>query len=417
MSEEPDLSVIGELQRLIDFLAYEMARQRPDTVVDWNAGIQAADQIKRLLDESWFRDVRRTDLIAISEIFGGMAGGDLDAVIAQLEDAHLYRWLREMDGIGGGNLTVNEEQSVFRSIAQHASAATIFRVANAEKGAKFPEIAQAVESSAPPAVAIEFIELCAAAASNSTLALTAALSGLVALTAAERVVAYTALMRSGSAEHLAAATSEFLKAQIVERDDSVLVEFLEGVLAGLTSAVDATWDLTAALLVDSHEFREAWAGLGRTISLVAQDPIAFVAVILDVNTLAKNPAHWSGEAVADISTLGLGKLARLGRLGTVAKVVADRLRRLATRTAGVGRLEVEAGHLAATVDRLASATDAVAIRQLIEQHIRVETLNDELDALIGRLPDLEIAAALHLIRTIGRTVESVVDDIAAILAA
>ena len=417
MDPEPDLEAIGQLQRLIDYLAYELARDGASSAPDWSVVADSSQRISHLLDESWFRDVRRSDLLAVTEIIGGLDGAELDAVIVRLEDAHLYRWLREMDGIAGGNLSSGEQAELFRSIAQKAGAATIFRIASAERGGKFPEVSLAVSEWAPPAVAIEFIEICAAHAADSDLALTAALTGLAALRPAARIVAYTALVRTGSAETVSDATSAFLAAQIIERDDPVIVEFLEGVVAGLTGTAAALWNLSGAALVDSHQFREAWAGLGRTIALAAHDPIAFVAVVLDIDTLTKNPARWVGTTVTDLAAVGVSKVARLGRLGTAAQTIADWMRRFRGRSFDVGRLELEAGHLVTTLDRLHRATDTLAIREALGRLSHVEELTESLRRLPGEIPDLEITAALQLVRTLWETADSVVDEIAEALAA
>ena len=417
MAPTPDFGTIGQLQRLIDYLAYEMAKEVPGPAPDWGEATRAASRIADLLDESWLRDVTRRDLLAINRIVAGLGTAELDAVIGQLEDAQLYRWLREMDGVAGGNLSVEEEAELFRSIAATAGAATLFRIATSERGGKFREIAAAVFQTASPVVAIEFIEVCAAHAMDSENALAAAIGGLAELSADSRIVAYTALQRRGLAADLVAATHSFLEAQIVERDDPVIVEFLEGVIAGLTGAANAMWDLTGSLLVDSHHFRESWAGLAGTFALAARDPLAFIAVVLDLDTLQHNPARWTGTTVADLTSLGVGKLARMGRLGSAAKAVADWLRRLGTKAVDLGSLEVEAGHLVSTLERLQLAADALAIREAIEQVDEVSDLTARLELLPGEIPDLEITAALALLRQLAAAAESVVDDIAAALAA
>ena len=363
------------------------------------------------------RDVRRSELLAINQIIDELSGAELEAVILQLEDAHLYRWLREMDGIGGGNLAAEEEGTLFRTIVEAASAATIFRLAQSERGGKFAEIAQAVSEAAPPAVAIEFIEICAAHASHSDLALSAALGVLATLAPDARLVAYTALLRSGAAEQLAGAAKSTVDALLIERDDPLVLEFLEGVAAGLTGAGAAIWDLTGSLFVDSHSFREAWAGTGRTIALAWHDPIEFVAVMLDVDTLTRNPARWSGVVAIDLASFGVGRVARLGRLGLAAKSVADWIRRFGARKVGTGDFEVRAGHLTTTLDRLDGAADVLAIRRLLDHQRQVDDLSGRLEELPGARPSIEIEGALRLIRSIGTAAESLVASIAGEVAA
>lgn len=405
----PELHALQTLDRLIDFLGYEIAKAQPRAAPDWDRARAAVTAIRGHLDESWFGDVRRADLIAIADVISSLPGTELDAVIRDLSESELYRWLRELDGIAGGNLEVAAESELFATIAARASAATLFRLAAAERGGKFGEIAAAVQTRARVAVAMEFIEICAARAASSDEAMLAAVAGLAALRPTDRLTVYASLRRSGLAEQLAGAAREFITANTVERKDPVLVEFFKGIADALNGTVRTVASLTLVGMYDTHEFREAWSRLGGVVALLPQDPGEFVAVVVDIDTMTKNPARWSGGAATDVAMLGIGRLARLGRLGSLAKAAADWLRRLGAQRLGrIGRLEVESGHLVSAVERLHDAATATAVRDILDDVADIEAYTDQLERLVGWLEGLDPSAAISLLQNMAATAETII---------
>lgn len=367
-SPTPDLELIAGIDQVINYLRYEIAKSVPAASPDWRAVREAVKGVGRHLDESWLRDVDRNDLLAINGILADLSPPEIELVIESLEDAQLYRWFRELDGLAGGNLNLDEEADLFAFVATTVPATALFRLANAEHGGKFAELAAAVRHRAPLAASLEFIEICAAHAADSDAALVAAVTGIGALGEAARLTLFASLRRNGLAADLADATRAFLRRRSIERDDPIIVEFFEGLLAGLGGTLDTLADLTVIALVDTHEFREAWSRLGGAVMTIPTDPVSFAAAVLEVDLLARNPANWLGLVTADIGSVGLGKLARLGRLGSLAKSIADRLKRLASAAAvRLGKLEIERGHVLAAIDRLYAAADALEVRTALDE--------------------------------------------------
>lgn len=388
----PDPRNLATLDKLIDFLSYEIAKSAPHPPAEWARVAEATEAIRRHLDESWFGDVSRGELETISEILESLSGAELDLVIASLSDAELYRWFRELDGIRGGNLDLTEEMDMFAMVAGKAGAATLIRLAGAERGAKFAEIAAAVQRYSPREVAMEFVEIAAASAATSDDSLGAALAGLVALGEREREIVLASLHSNGLLVDLDVATKAFLSRHTRERDDPVVVEFFEGLLEALGGTVKTIVDLSIGGLVDSHRFRESWSQLAKVIVMIPTDPIQFAAVVVDLDTFAANPSRWLGGASADVLTLGVGRLARLGRLGTLAKSVADWIKKFGRGVvARRGNLELQRGHVIAAIERLHDAADAAAARRVINDALLVESYSDELGDLVSSLADLDSA--------------------------
>ena len=370
------------LSALIDYLGYELAVSQPIPHVDWRRVAETTAEVRHLLDESWFADVGRHDLLAIHELLGGLDGPELDAVIQGLSDDELYRWFHEFDGVRGGNLSEVEEVALFDTLAAAASAATLFRLAGAEGGSRFIEIATAVQETAPAEVAIEFIEACAAYASASDEALLAALAGLAALDPRHRDISATSLQLQGLLAPLSAVTTGFIARQTVERDDPLVVEFFEGVGSAIGTAAVTLGELTVAGLVDRDRVRRAWSEVGGIASLAFTDPDDFLQIVLDLETLQRNPARWTGSALAGLITAGFGRLARLGRLGTAAGSAAGWLKRLADTPVLSGpRLQLRTRHVSPALDRVGVALDAAAVREAIAELVLLDGYLEELDGL------------------------------------
>ena len=374
----PDAS--PSLSALIDYLGYELAITRPAPHLDWQRVAAATAAIRRLLDESWFADVGREDLLAIHEILADLAGPELDAVIRGLSDDEIYRWFHEFDGVRGGNVSTDEEASLFETLAAAASAATLFRLAGAEGGSRFMQIADAVRRKAPAEVGLEFIEACAAHASASDAALLAALAGLAALDRRHRNISATSLQLHGLLQPLSAATAGFLGRQAVERDDPVIVEFFEGVGSAIDTAVKTLGELTVVGLADRDRFRQTWSEVGGIAGLAFSDPGDFLQIVLDIETLRRNPARWTGSTLAGFLTAGIGRLARFGRLGALAGSTAAWLERLSdTAIISRPRLQLRVRHVSRMLDRVGIALDATAVSEAIAQLARVDEHLDELE--------------------------------------
>jgi hypothetical protein len=373
------------LDEFIDYLGYEMAVSPPLPHLDWQRVAMATAAIRRLLDESWLGDVGRRDLLEIHEILAGLPGIELDGVIRGLSDDELFRWFHEFDGVRGGNLSEDEEATLFDTLAAAASAATLFRLAGAEGGSRFMQIASAVQRTAPPEVGIEFIEACASHAADSDEALLAALSGLAALDARRRRVAVSSLRQQELLDPLSTATAGFLERQAIERDDPAVVEFFQGLVSSIGTAVRTLGELTIVGVVDRDRFRQKWSDVGGIASLAFTDPRELFNVVIDVETLRRNPSRWTGSAVSGLLTAGLGRLARLGHLGGLAASTSGWLKRLSdTVIVGGRRLQLRARHLSPVLDRTGVALSAAEIGEAIKELAQVEDHLDELDDPTGR---------------------------------
>jgi hypothetical protein len=396
--EAPPPQPMGELVALINYLGYQVARSRPTPAIEWSRVFTALDAIRSYLDESWFADVGRTDLELIRMELESLSAPEFDAAVSLLSDAELYRWFHELDGVRGGNLDPAEEATLFEMIAGRASPATLLRIALAEGGSRFVEITAAVRAAAPLETAMEFIELCAAGAVQSDQLLVASLAGLAALSEGSRRIVLTSLRGDGILDSLAAAATSFIEANSTNRTDPLIVEFFKGLLTAVGDGASAMADLTIVGLVDRHQFREAWSSLGRVVGLAVTNPAEFLAVVIDIDTMRRNPARWLGATTADVATIGIGKLARLGRLGRAARALADLLQRLGDAPIlRAGRLQLEAGHLSDVIGHLNGAAAALDLRVLMAQLATVQATTAQLEAAVVELPSLPVARALELL--------------------
>ena len=414
----PDPNVVALFSDLIDYLGYEIAKSNPISSPDWKAVAEATNTIRTLLDESWFRDVGRGDLLEIHHTLGALAAPQVDAVIGQLGDDELYRWFHELDGIRGGNLDEAEESSMFATLARAASAATLYRLAESEGGSRFHQIAAAVRASAPPAVAMEFIELCAADAAAGDDALVAALAGIGELSGRHSSVVATALQEQGLLDQLMESLERFAERHAVERHDPVLIEFLQGLVEATATAAITAADLTVAGLVDRHRFRQAWSDIGAAVNLAITDPAQFARVVIDLETLRHNPARWSGDVAATVASAGAGRLARVGRLGRLANSAATWLKRM-SRTVLVNgnRIRVEIGHVTRVLDELRDAADTAAIEETLAALADVDRYAAELGELEAILPDMAVPDAIEKSSAAAASGAVLVDRIVATLRA
>ncbi len=376
----PRSDVVTAFTEVIDILGYQIARARPRPTPDWRRVGEAADEIRRLLNESWFGDVGRADLLAIQQVLAALGPLEIDEVLARLSSDELYRWFHELDGVRGGNLNEAEEADLFAIIARTAGASTLFALAGAEAGTRFAAIAAAVRREAPPEVAIEFIEICATEAAQSDDALVAPLAGLAALDTRHRSVAATALTQAELLGPITTATVALIDRQSLERDSALVVEFFKGVAGALHLTVTSVADLSVAGLVDRHRFREAWSNAGGVVATAFNDPLRFAAIVLDLETLRRNPARWTGAAVADVGSAAIGRLARLGRLGRLAQIAAQWLQKVGRFVLIESkRVSLSARHVAATLQEITEATSAAAVSDAL----------DDLDELEEHVEDLE----------------------------
>ncbi|MCP3973821.1 MAG: hypothetical protein GY720_04945 [bacterium] len=386
----PHPDVVAAFTEVIDFLGYQIARARPRPTPDWQRVARMVDEIRRLLDESWFSDVGRGDLLAIQQILAGLAPVEIDAVLSRLNTDELYRWFHELDGVRGGNLSETEEAELFAVIARSAGAQALFRLANAEAGTRFGAIAAAVRNEAPLEVALEFIEICAAEAAQSDDALVATLAGLAGLEPRHRTVAATALAEAGLLAQLGAATDAFIRRQSIERNSPLIVEFFEGLLGAIGGAALTVADLSLVGIVDRHRFREAWSSMGGVVGLAFHDPIEFAEIVLDIETLRQNPARWAGAVSSEFVSAGIGRLARLGRLGRLARIASRWLKRVGKFVLlETERVSLRAQHVAATLQEIGGAASAAAVRDALDD---LEELEDQVEDLEESVEGLDVGA-------------------------
>lgn len=386
----PEPAVVGVFTEIMDHLGYQIARSRQAPPLDWRRITAAAGEIQQLLDESWFGDVGRADLLAIQEALQELDSAEMDAVIDRLSSDELYRWFHELDGIRGGNLREPEESELFAIIARTAGAATLFRLAGAERGTRFHVVAAAVRAQAAPEIAMEFIEMCAAEATATDDALVAVLAGLAALDGRRRTVVATSLAEQNLLDPLALATAALVSRQSIDRDSPIVVEFFEGLAGALLGAATTLGELSFLGLVDRHRFREAWSNMGGVIQLAFDDPVSFIETVLDIETLRHNPARWSGAAATDVVSVGVGRLAKIGRLGRFAQTAARWLRRVGDLVLiDTKRLSVQTRHVTAALQEFDAATTAAAIRGALAELTEIESYIRELDDLVAVVPEVD----------------------------
>ena len=353
-----------ELDHVIDYLDYEIAKLQPRLPPDITTVERALEIVRGLLNESWFADVGRADLLAMTAVLSTLSGPELDAVIARLNDDELYRWFHELDGVRGGNLNLDEEADQFALIASRGSVATAWRLAGAERGSRFAAIAEAVRTAAPPVVAMEFIELCAANAADSEDALLAAVEGLAALNSHQRWTVLHSLSADGLLGQLATATDELLADVLTRPSDPALIEFGKGFGTALVEGGISTLELTAMVFFDRHRFREAWSAVGTALHLLVTDPFEFVAAVADIEEMRRNPARWAGGATVGLASAGMGKLAGAGKLGKAAGRIEAWLRQWGDRR-DLPLVPVSNEKVVDAIGALADAADGAARRRLI----------------------------------------------------
>lgn len=411
--DPPSPELLAELAELVNYLGYQAVRSRPaGGAIGWHRVFAALDQIRASLDESWFEDVGRGDLQTITAELGALSGPELDAAIGLLTGDELYRWFHELDGVRGGNLDAAEEAELFGLIARRAAPATLLRLALTERGSRFGDIAAAIRDAAPLEVKIEFVELCAAGATDSEQLLVGAVAGLAALDGTSRRIALTSLQTAGLLEPLARATTAFIENSLAERSEPLIVEFFSGLLLAVRDGAAAVADLTVVGLIDRHRFRQAWSSLAGVASLAITDPAEFAAAVIDIEMMRRNPARWLGATTADLATAGLGKLARLGRLGRAARAIADLMTRLGeARLLRAGKVQLEAGHIHDVIGRLDAAADALELGALLEQVEAIEATTAELEAAVDELESLSLQPALDLLNQV---ITRVTDQVAAL---
>jgi len=275
--------------------------------------------IRSLLDESWFGDVSRDELLEIERVLGGLAGPELDLVVAALGEAELARWLHELDGVRGGNLDASEETRLFTMLARKAGAATLWRLVTSEGAGKLAEVTGAVLADSPPPVVVGWVELAATEAAESDEALLAAVAALERLDEAFRTVAVIELAAAGTLDPLLAAAADLARRLDPGRDGSILTELFEGAVDGMAGVVTGLAGLTIVGLWDREDFRRNWSSVAGLGSLLFADPAAFFGIVADVEMLRANPARWAGSLTPDAiaSFVGGGLAAKLARRGVL----------------------------------------------------------------------------------------------------
>ncbi len=346
-----DAAALAELDPLIAILEHELFVGAPKPEVDGTIVTEATDAIRDALNESWFGDVGRGDLLTIQRALADLPATEFDAVIANLSDDELYRWFSDLDGIRGGNLNTEEEAALFGMLAAKGSAETLWRLTLAERGEKLAEMADAVLLHAPTPVRMQYLETAATEYSNDN-ELFVAMSVLTSLTDDQTLAVSIALHEAGALDRFGEDAQRLYDAMERGngRDDAIPVEFVEGLFGGVVGAVKGLTALTIQGLWDRHTFKKAWGGVGNLGVMLFTDPGEFLSTVLDLETFGDNPSYWAGQLIPSlIGAKGLTKLARTGRLGTALKsltakldqvVIAARVRlavSLADETGSIGR--------------------------------------------------------------------------------
>ncbi len=379
----------AELDSMIAYLTYELAATAPSAHFDLVAVIGATDEIRSLLDESFFGDVSRLELLEIERILGSLDPPEFNAVIERLNDDELYRWFHELDGVRGGNLDLDEERRLFGTIARLGDGDTLWRLANAEFGERFVEIADAVTRLAPPEAAIPFITRCAEMATGSDEAAAAALVGLDRLTPADQQVALVVLADAGLLGRLLEVVDGLMRRVAGERDDPIPIEMLEGLVDGLWAPIKALGGMTIQGLWDHHAFRRSWSRLGQAWQFLFNDPLGFIMAVIGLDDLVHNPAFWIGGIIPTVvlSLVGggaAGRLAVAGRLGRRAQYIITHIDDFVARVRQVVALR--------WAEEVGAITDPRLAKVAREMGVKIDSLLFErrhltVDEFVGRFRD------------------------------
>ncbi len=361
----------AEFDSMIAYLTFELATTAPSAHFDLARVIGATDEIRSLLDESFFGDVSRMELLEIERVLGSLDPPEFNAVVDRLNDDELYRWFHELDGIRGGNLDLDEEARLFETIARLGDGDTLWRLANAEFGERFVEIADAVTRLAPPPVLISFIARCAETATDSDDAAAAALAGLNRLAPADQQVALVVLADAGLLDPLLVVVDGLMRRVAGERDDPIPIEMLEGLLDGLVAPIKTLGGLTIQGLWDHHAFRRSWSRLGQAWQFLFRDPVGFVKAVIDLDGVIKNPAFWIGGIIPTVvlSFVGggaAGRLAVAGRLGRRAHYIVTHIDEFVARIRRVAGLR--------WADEVGAITDPRLAKIAREMGVRIDSL-------------------------------------------
>jgi len=396
----------AEFDSMIAYLTHELAATAPSAHFDLAIVIGATDEVRSLLNESFFGDVSRLELLEIEHILGSLDPPEFNAVIERLNDDELYRWFHELDGIRGGNLDLDEELHLFETIARLGDGDTLWRLANAEFGERFVEIADAVTRLAPPEAAIPFVTRCAEMATESDEAAAAALVGLDRLAPADQQVALVVLADAGLLGRLLEVVDGLMRRLVGERDDPIPVEMLEGLLDGLWAPIKVLGGLTVQGLWDHHAFRRSWSQLGQAWQSLFNDPLSFIKAMIDLDGLIHNPAFWIGGIVPTVvlSLVGggaAGRLAAAGRLGRRAQYIITHIDDFVARVRQVVSLRL--------ADEVGAITDPRMAKVAREMGVKIDSLVFErrhltVDEFIERFRDGSVRREIP-IELLGLTVE------------
>ena len=361
----------AEFDSMIAYLSYELAATAPRAHFDLGRVIATTDEIRSLLNESFFGDVSRLELLEIEFLLGSLEPPEFNAVIGRLNDDELYRWFHELDGVRGGNLDLGEEERLFQTIARLGDGDTLWRLANAEFGERFVEIADAVTRLASPETAIPFIARCAEVATESDAAAAAALAGLNRLAPADQQVALVVLADADLLGPLLDTVDKLTRRIAGERDDPIPIEMFEGLVHAVWAPIKSLGGLTIQGLWDHHAFRRSWSQLGRAWQFLFEDPVDFLRAVIDLDGLLHNPAFWIGGIIPSVvlSLVGAGAAGRLavaGRLGRRAQYMITHIDEF------VARIRRAAG--VRWADEVGAITDPRLAKLAREMGVRVDSL-------------------------------------------
>ncbi|NNJ48505.1 MAG: hypothetical protein HKP18_11830 [Acidimicrobiia bacterium] len=330
---------------------------------DERLAVDSVERIQALLDQGWFGDVSRGELLEIGEVFDSLDPATATLVSASLTDGDWSRILRELDGARGGNLNVAEETSLFTSLVTRLSGDQIWRIMSAEE--KGPEILVVAAQFAPPPVLFDLTHQAALHldGDDQELALSTALTTLTTMGDADQQAATALLAESGTlADLLDAAARTQAELEAANEHGHPVVEFFKGAGGAVKGIWDGVYGLTLQVITDPHRWSTNWGDIGRVAEFAWNSPGDFLYQVADIDTLKDNPGYWLGGLVPDVA-------AAVFTAGTATA---------ATRGAKLARL----ASALRSIDRVTPDS----IRKLNLSHVRT-TLRARLDNLTTRLAD------------------------------
>jgi hypothetical protein len=351
---------------------------------DERLATDSVERIQSLLDQSWFGDVSRGELLEIGEVFNGLDPATATLVSASLTNGDWSRILRELDGARGGNLNTEEETELFASLVSRLSGAEVWRIMTAEE--KGPEILVAAAQFAPPPVLFDLAHQATLHldGDDQELALSTALTTLTTMSGANQQAATALLAETGTlADLLDVAGQAQAELEAAQEHGRPVIEFFKGAGGAIKGIWDGVYGLTLQVITDPHRWSTNWGDIGRLVEFAFDSPGDFVYQVADIDTLKDNPGYWLGGLVPDVAaTVLTGGAVTAGNRGAKLARLANALRAIKHIPDSVGNLR----HVDLTAIRAALSTrlDAVVAR-LRDETGTIGGTGNRLDDVVSHL--------------------------------